>query len=168
MSVEDDQFCAPLLDGFTLFVDAERMDQLARRLGATTKSDHLFSHPRLNMIEHLVHEIGHALSVGIRPFDHAPEQISMGASVAQVLNRIWDKGCHNECLVLAAEATVLPRLGIEVAIGDLVDVGVDQGVRPWKLRAAVGSKDARKLACLVLRYIGRRNPKRGGRHVATV
>lgn len=149
-----------------LFVDPERMSELARRLGATTTSEHLFPHSSLNVIEHLVHEIGHALSVGIRPYDRVLK-ISMGASVAQTLNRRRDKGRYNECLVLAAEATVLPRLGIGVELDDLVAVGLDQDVQPWRLRSAVGSKPARKLACLVLRYIGCRNAKRS-RHVTTV
>lgn len=145
-----------------MYVSEQRMMCLAKRLGAETALSHVFKHNTLNTIENLVHEIGHALSLQVRPFAVPGDGLhaKMGLVVAGILERRRDKGVYNECLVLACEATVLPRLGIAVDIDELVNVGIDQGVKPAKLRKTLSSKAARKLASSVLRYLGRHDRMR--------
>ena len=100
----------------------------------------------MNSVEYLIHEIGHALSVHVKPFaavfvDGLPRR-RMSTVVAAILRRRSDEGVHNECLVLAAEAVILPRLGLHVDLDELVVLGVDQGVEPAKLTAAMSSMKA--------------------------
>lgn len=143
------------------------MVRLAERLGATTACGFMFEEgTTMNSVEYLVHEIGHALSVHVKPFTAVMAGAAfvhgrlaerrVGTVVAAILRRQSDKGVHNECLVLAAEAVILPRLGLHVDLDGLVELGVDQGVKPDKLRAEIGSPASRRLAVAVLRYVGRR------------
>lgn len=140
---------------------ATDMVRLAERLGATTACGFMFEEgTTMNSVEYLIHEIGHALSVHVKPFAAVMVgglyQRRMSTVVAAILRRRSDKGVHNECLVLAAEAVILPRLGLHVDLDGLVELGVDQGVKPDKLRAEIGSPASRRLAVAVLRYVGRR------------
>lgn len=145
----------------TQYYRAADMGRLADRLGARTTCGFLYEEgTTMNSVEYLIHEIGHALSVHVRPFavvsgDGLPQR-RMSTVVAAILHRRSDKGVHNECLVLAAEAAILPRLGLHVDTECLVELGVDQGVKPDKLRAEFGSPASRRLAVAVLRYVGRR------------
>ncbi len=140
---------------------ATDMGRLAERLGTRTTCGFLFEEgTTMNSVEYLIHEIGHALSVHVKPFaavfvDGLPRR-RMSTVVAAILRRRSDEGVHNECLVLAAEAVILPRLGLHVDLDELVVLGVDQGVEPAKLRAEIGSPASRRLAVAVLRYVGRR------------
>lgn len=145
----------------TLYCRAADMVRLAQRLDATTTCAFLFEkNTTMNSIEYLIHEIGHALSVHVKPFPvvlvGGLPQRRMSTVVAAILHRRSDKGVRNECLVLAAEAAILPRLGLHVDTECLVELGVDQGVKPDKLRAEFGSPASRRLAVAVLRYVGRR------------
>lgn len=140
---------------------ATDMGRLADRLGTRTTCGFLFEEgTTMNSVEYLIHEIGHALSVRVKPFAVVMvgglPQRRMSTVVAAILHRRSDKGVHNECLVLAAEAVILPRLGLHVDLDGLVELGVDQGVKPDKLRAEIGSPASRRLAVAVLRYVGRR------------
>ena len=88
---------------------ATDMGRLAERLGTRTTCGFLFEEgTTMNSVEYLIHEIGHALSVHVKPFaavfvDGLPRR-RMSTVVAAILRRRSDEGVHNECLVLAAEA----------------------------------------------------------------
>lgn len=59
------------------------------------------------LVEHLAHEVGHALSLGLHPSRGVETAIHV--SLGDLSKRRQNR---EETLVLAAEAVVLPRLGI--------------------------------------------------------
>jgi len=133
-------------------LDAQR---LFERLGLDALEDPIFEGDR-GMVEHLAHEIGHALSLGLE----------IGKGVAKAIDITLRRDCsqrkqvREEALVLAAEAVALPRLGVSfkehtpgLTMRDAAEV---QGVPDKVYWNAYGSKAARELGVRVLRYIGRR------------
>lgn len=105
------------------------------------------------MVEHLVHETAHALSMGVTP---AP---GMEMKAGDAIGRLTpEAACAEEALVLAAEEVTLRGLGIYAygyADGGLAaDV---QGVDSAIFEEAWGSDRARLLGLKVLRYLGRRS-----------
>lgn len=132
-----------------MYLGEKEVARLVAKLQTFVTDEHVFPLGLANTTENMVHEIAHALSLGIRP----TEQIK--SNIFNTLVTYRDAGTGNECLTLACEATTLPRLGIPVDLNALLDAGVTQGVDRDRLRRAIGSKRARKLAVMVLRYIGR-------------
>ncbi|WP_298625078.1 hypothetical protein [uncultured Zoogloea sp.] len=132
--------------------DARR---LFERLGLDTLEDPIFEGDR-GLVEHLAHEIGHALSLGL--------EIGLGINKAIDITLRRDcsprKQIREEALVLAAEAIALPRLGVHFSESypgqTLRDAAEVQGVPNRDYWRAFGSKAARQLGVRVLRYIGRR------------
>ena len=131
------------------------MRRLFERLGLNTLEDPIFEGDR-GLVEHLAHEIGHALSLGL--------EIGPGVSTAIEITLMRDCSPHKqireEALVLAAEAITLPRLGVRfeehtpgLTMRDAAEV---QGVPDKVYWRAFGSKAARQLGVRVLRYMGRR------------
>lgn len=129
--------------------------RLYDRLGLSTSDGPIFEGDR-GLVEHLAHEIGHALSLGL----------AIGPGVTKTINITLIHDCsphkriREEALVLAAEAITLPRLGVHfeehtpgLTMRDAAEV---QGVPDKVYWRAFGSKAARQLGVRVLRYMGRR------------
>lgn len=138
-----------------MLIGAVDVQRLFARLGLNTAEDPIFEGDR-GLVEHLAHEIGHALSLGLA--------IGPGVNKAIDLTLMRDcshrKQIREEALVLAAEAVALPRLGVRfeehtpgLTMRDAAEV---QGVPDKVYWRAFGSKAARELGVRVLRYMGRR------------
>lgn len=130
------------------------MERLAKHLNVF-EEDCPFSGPE-GVVEHLAHEVGHAMSLGWRPFRGMEQAVGLTLS----MDRTPAQARRNEALVLAAEAIVLPRLGIhyreEYAGQTMRDAAEVQGVPDKVYWRMFGSKAARELGVRVLRYLGRR------------
>lgn len=128
--------------------------RLFERLGLDALEDPIFDGDR-GMVEHLAHEIGHALTLGL--------EVRRGVSRAVALtldgfSKTYQ--IHNEALVLASEMVALPRLGVHFEEDTpgltMRDAAEDQGVPDLVFWRAIRSRVARELGIRVLRYIGRR------------
>lgn len=107
------------------------------------------------LVESLAHEVGHALSLGLLPSRGVETAIHV--SLGNLSKRRQNR---EEALVLAAEAVVLPRLGIHfdertpgMTLRDAAEV---QGVPDQVFWRAFGSSAARELGMRVLHYLLRR------------
>jgi hypothetical protein len=131
------------------------MRRLFGRLGLDPLEDPIFDGDR-GLVEHLAHEVGHALSLGL----------AIGPGIAKAIDLTLRRDCsprkqiREEALVLAAEAVALPRLGVSFSENfagqTLRDAAEVQGVPDRDYWRAFGSKAARELGVRVLRYMGRR------------
>ena len=135
--------------------DARR---LFERLGLDTLEDPIFEGDR-GLVEHLAHEIGHALSLGL--------EIGLGINKAIDITLRRDcsprKQIREEALVLASEMVALPRLGITFEEDEpgqtMRDAAEVQGVPDRIFWAEFGSQEARELGMRVLHFLLRQ----GGR-----
>lgn len=97
------------------------------------------------LVEHLAHEVGHALSLGLVPSQGVETAINL--SLGDLSKR---RQIREEALVLAAEAVVLPRLGIHFEENTpgmtLRDAAEVQGVPDQVFWRAFGSSAARDRA----------------------
>lgn len=137
-----------------MLIGAVDVQRLFARLGLNTAEDPIFEGDR-GLVEHLAHEIGHALSLGLTP------SRGVDKAIALTLNGLPKRGqILEEALVLAAEAVTLPRLGVHFEEHEpgqtMRDAAEVQGVPDHIYWTAFGSRDAAELGVRVLRYLGRR------------
>lgn len=138
-----------------MLIGAIDVRRLFARLGLNTTEDPIFEGDR-GLVEHLAHEIGHAISLGLA--------IGPGVDKAIEITLMRDcspcKQIREEALVLAAEAITLPRLGVHFEEHEpgqtMRDAAEVQGVPDHIYWTAFGSRDAAALGVRVLRYLGRR------------
>lgn len=130
------------------------MRRLFERLRLDTLEDPIFEGDK-GLVEHLAHEVGHALSLGLEIGPGIDKAIALTLS-----GRSKPRQIGNEALVLAAEAVTLPRLGVHFeedhAGQTLRDAAEVQGVPDRVYWRAFRSEAARELGVRVLRYLGRR------------
>jgi hypothetical protein len=86
--------------------DARR---LFDRFGLDALDDPVFEGDS-GLVEHLAHEVGHALSLGLTPSRGIDKAIALTLNDLPRYDQILE-----EALVLAAEAVALPRLGVHFA-----------------------------------------------------
>lgn len=103
-------------------------------------------------IEHLIHEVGHAISLNI------PVKGNIGPAIEKRLDAEGHLfAIKNEALVLAAEAAVLSEIGIREDDAELraslVEAGEIQEIPASMLRQLFGSPAARALAASILRFL---------------
>lgn len=140
-----------------MLISMTDMRRLFGRLGLDPLEDPIFDGDR-GLVEHLAHEVGHALSLRI------PPSRDIANAVALTLGDLPRKrAVREEALVLASEMVALPRLGITFEEDEpgqtMRDAAEVQGVPDRIFWAEFGSQEARELGMRVLHFLLRQ----GGR-----
>lgn len=138
-----------------MLIAAGDMRRLFEHLRLGSLEDPIFD-GAMGLVEHLAHEIGHALSLGLVIGPGIDKAIALTLS-----DRSKPVQIREEALVLAAECVALPRLGVhfdEHTPGlTMRDAGEVQGVPDKVFWRAFGSRAARELGMRVLHYLLRRS-----------
>jgi hypothetical protein len=114
-----------------------------------------------NEAEVLVHELAHAISLGVpllQPdLTHANLPIAVGVAASHLPEHVMRR---NEALTLASEAYALRALGIECDRATLAHAARMQGVHRDVFAVVWDSREAQDLGRRVMRYIGRHLKRR--------
>lgn len=127
------------IEGLAYRLRVSKADNLALQLGSDT------------LVESLVHEVAHALSLGV------PVERGVTFMIHAALRPLGHTALvYNEGLTLASEQHTLRALGVECDHEDLADEADRQGVSKGVFGSLWGSKEALDLGQRVTRFIGRR------------
>lgn len=139
-----------------MLIGYDDMRALAVHLGVYAEDETILE-GRAGVVEHLVHEVAHALSLDL-PVRPGLED-AIGNALVNHRGSLDSASYENEALVLASEAYTLPRLGIHFrdARGALRDAGESQGVPSEVFADAWASEEAQRLGVRVLRYLARKS-----------
>jgi hypothetical protein len=135
----------------TLQIDIARGVALAKVMGQSTEFQYMFDGD-LNTVEFMLHEIGHALSLGIDTDpalwakDSACKKDRIDHAISVALGSPGVVATWEEAVVLAAESILFRRLGYPVDRYALAETAWIQGVSDDELASALRSPAAADLA----------------------
>ena len=144
----------------TLRIDIERGVAIATAMGQKTEFEYMFDGD-LNQVEFLLHEIGHAISLGL---DTDPSLWTAGSgrrgykagridnAVSLALGSPGVLATWEEAVVLAAESRLFERLGHPIDPYQLAETAWIQSVADEELAQALRSPEAAALAEQILAW----------------
>ncbi len=139
----------------TLQIDIARGLVVAKQMRQTTDQHYMFDGD-LNQVEFLIHEIGHAISLGIDTDpelwakDSACKKDRIDNAIAVALGSPGIVATWEEAVVLAAESILFTGLGEPIDPYTLAETAWIQGVSDDELASALRSPEAVVLAERIL------------------
>jgi hypothetical protein len=137
----------------TLQIDIARGLVVAKQMRQTTDQHYMFDGD-LNQVEFLIHEIGHAISLGIDtdPLAWAAKKGRIDHAISVALGAPLIIATMEEAFVLAAEAVLFACLGEPIDKYTLAETAWIQGVSDDELADALDSQEAEELAGRILNW----------------
>jgi hypothetical protein len=137
----------------TLRIDIERGLAIAKQMRQTTDQHYMFD-GGLNQVEFLIHEIGHAISLGLDtdPVSWAAKEGRIDHAVSVALGSPLIIATMEEAFVLAAEAVLFAGLGEPIDRYTLSETAWIQRVSDGELADALGSQESECLAGKMLAW----------------
>ncbi len=134
-----------------MWADYEGIEGLAYRLRVQRMENLDLDSQADSMLESLVHEVAHAISLGV------PVERGVTYMIHAALRPLGHTALvYNEGLTLASEQHTLRALGVACDREDLAGEADRQGVSKGVFGSLLGSKEALDLGQRVTRFIGRR------------